>query len=141
MGYLPTKESLELAVYRTRAVDITVREEKIYKRRISKNDDGTISDTTGAWLAAAVMSMERSFFVSATRYIGLGPADTQDGDVICIVLGSEVPFLLRPADGGRYTFVGECYVHGCMDGEAFDGLRERVGEGPLTDHFCEFKID
>ena len=36
-----------------------------------------------------------------------------------ILNGGGVPFLLRPEDKskGAYRFVGECYVHGLMNGE------------------------
>lgn len=72
--------------------------------------------------------------------MGLGPAETQNGDVICIILGSEVPFLLRLGDNGRYTFAGECYVHGFTDGEAFKELQRRVRDQALSGHFRDFKI-
>jgi hypothetical protein len=44
---------------------------------------------------------------------------------VCVLLGGKVPFVLWPADGGC-RFVGECYVHGIMPGEALDtGLQMR----------------
>jgi hypothetical protein len=43
----------------------------------------------------------------------LGPALAQPGDLICILFGAGVPFILRP-DGDRHILVGECYVHGKM---------------------------
>ena len=72
---------------------------------------------------------DRSFFVSTTGYIGLVPSETVVGDRICVLSGGRTPFVLRPhlrrddADGAEsleYTFVGDAYVHGLMDGEAID---------------------
>jgi hypothetical protein len=40
------------------------------------------------------------------------------GDVIAVLLGGTVPFLLRE-DGHNYRLIGDCYVHGIMDGELF----------------------
>jgi hypothetical protein len=34
-----------------------------------------------------------------------------------IIIGGKAPFLLRP-QGDHYNFVGQCYVHEMMDGEA-----------------------
>ena len=52
-------------------------------------------------------------------YVVLGPRSCEVGDLVCILHGCSVPVLLRRQDvGGNYTFVGECYVQGMMDGEA-----------------------
>ena len=40
---------------------------------------------------------------------GLVPEATQHGDVICILAGAEIPFVLRPA-GGRYQLIGDGYI-------------------------------
>ena len=44
------------------------------------------------------------------------------GDLICVFVGAQTPFLVRHVGGNgmgdqRYELVGECYVHGIMDGE------------------------
>lgn len=31
-----------------------------------------------------------------------------------------MPYVLRSQDQGRYTYVGDCYAHGLMQGEAMD---------------------
>lgn len=53
--------------------------------------------------------------------LGLAPKAAKQGDIICILFGCSVPVLLRKRgeeheDG--YIFIGECYLHGVMDGEA-----------------------
>lgn len=58
--------------------------------------------------------------------------------MICIFKGARVPFLLRQnAEVGirgtstqTYLLVGECYIHGMMDGEMMEGV----------EHFQEFNI-
>jgi hypothetical protein len=57
------------------------------------------------------------------QWIGLAPMVAEVGDVISILHGCSVPVILRPTvdtDGKTYArVVGESYIHGIMDGEAF----------------------
>ena len=46
--------------------------------------------------------------------IGLVPAESEAGDVICLIAGLDVPFVLRKLENGAYILVGEAYVHGVM---------------------------
>jgi hypothetical protein len=63
----------------------------------------------------------RKFLVSKDNsWIGLAPMAAEVGDIICILYGCSVPVVLRPQSVDGKTFfhlVGECYVHGLMDGE------------------------
>jgi hypothetical protein len=81
-------------------------------------------------------------------FLGLAPSKAREGDLICILYGCSVPVVLRRidkitigpnppnplprtrsserppprTDSSRsdhyYQFIGECYIHGMMDGEA-----------------------
>jgi hypothetical protein len=63
----------------------------------------------------------RALFVTQNGYIGLAPWNACKGDVVAILSGGKTPYLLRPCiPGPSYTFVGEIYVHGLMEGEAMD---------------------
>ena len=60
-------------------------------------------------------------------YIGMVPKGTKKNDIIVLFYGAEVPFVLRPKlnnteEGSEleYQIVGECYLHGAMDGEGLD---------------------
>ena len=68
----------------------------------------------------------RALFSTEKGYIGLGPPHCRPGDIVCILFGGEVPFVLRPVEG-RYQLVGDAYVHGIMEGEA---LRPHDSDGP-----------
>ena len=59
----------------------------------------------------------RRFFTTREGYIGLAPSRTTAGDLVCVIQGANVPFILRPT-GENYVLVGECYCHGIMHGEA-----------------------
>lgn len=77
----------------------------------------------GNWYARFLSSFahnRRTFRTEHGRY-GLGSQALITGDVCCILLGSDVPFILRPVGSqGVYRLVGECYVHGVMRGEIVD---------------------
>lgn len=71
----------------------------------------------------------RSFLVTKKGLIGLCPKDTQAGDVIAVLDGGLVPYVLRPlgvSEAGHYELVGECYVHGRMHGTSFFGGEDEV---------------
>lgn len=51
--------------------------------------------------------------------IGLGPCDAVPGDVIAILFGGGVCFTLR-RKGKHYQLVGDCYIHGAMQGQLVD---------------------
>lgn len=70
------------------------------------------------WGSLLFSTTERSLFWSHDGYLGLGPTDVKPGDRVCIFFGGEVLYLLRSI-GGTSHFIGECYVHGLMDGEAY----------------------
>lgn len=53
-------------------------------------------------------------------FIGTVPKTTKVGDVVCVLFGGQTPFVLRrdKEKEGLYRLVGDCYVHGLMQGEA-----------------------
>jgi hypothetical protein len=66
---------------------------------------------------AIVRCMYRSFIVTEKGYMGLGSRHTVAAqDYVCVLRGGDVPFILRKRADGYWTFVGESYVHGIMDG-------------------------
>ena len=72
----------------------------------------------GKWSRSANGASKNRIFAKTNRgYYVLGPKVMQPGDVVCVLFGGKVPFCLRPL-GDRYLLVGECYVHGLMNGEA-----------------------
>jgi hypothetical protein len=104
-------------------------------------------------------SSSRVFFVTRRGYIGTGHRDTSKGDHVYVLLGSRVPFVLRPrakpticyserlrvlvsgpkekkqgstcseVHGCSYSLVGDAYVQGYMEGQAIK-VAEIRGEEP-----------
>lgn len=65
-------------------------------------------------------NLYRKFFTTEKGYIGLGLKEIAAGDVVTFFTGARVPFVLRSQSGiSEYLLVGDCYVHGVMNGEAF----------------------
>ncbi|CZR65431.1 uncharacterized protein PAC_15331 [Phialocephala subalpina] len=65
-------------------------------------------------------SQHRRLGRAANGWLCLLPEETKVGDLVFIASGGRVPLIIRPGKNGHNTFVGEAYVHGIMDGEAFD---------------------
>jgi hypothetical protein len=67
----------------------------------------------------------RCFFVASNGLYGLCPWTAREGDVITVLHGGSVPYLLRLVpqrgtagpDEQYYELVGECFVDGIMNGE------------------------
>lgn len=76
---------------------------------------------TGNWRkwerAARDTCWNRTFFTTDKGYIGMGPKAVLDGDLVCVLSGGRVPFILRQ-NGDMFQLVGECYVYGIMSGQA-----------------------
>ncbi|KAK5166139.1 uncharacterized protein LTR77_008400 [Saxophila tyrrhenica] len=64
--------------------------------------------------------------VTQCGLLGRVPHGTQQGDVVALFAGAQVPFVLRPPGEPETGFkvVGPCYVHGVMQGELSHVLTE-----------------
>ncbi|KAL3602190.1 hypothetical protein FPOAC2_06490 [Fusarium poae] len=74
-------------------------------------------------------AVNRRFFNTMGGYWGMGPSAMQSGDICAVLLGADVPFVLRPkGDSGEYQLVGQCYMYKFMDGQAVMACRaEQAG--------------
>jgi len=65
--------------------------------------------------------------------MGIGPVGMRRDDVVAVLFGSTTPFVVRRVVGmaKRYKLVGECYVHGIMDGELVERWK-RYGIAPAN---------
>lgn len=58
----------------------------------------------------------RKLAITANKYMGLVPEDARIGDIICVMYGSELPFVLRHCGRKNFNFIG----HGRFEGFSFD---------------------
>ncbi|KAG4421912.1 hypothetical protein IFR04_005024 [Cadophora malorum] len=68
-----------------------------------------------------VIAQGRRPLLASGIYLGLGPRETEPGDLVFIILGADTPYILRRSGQDQtLQLVGEAYIHGVMDGEAMD---------------------
>jgi hypothetical protein len=100
-----------------------------------------LKDMGDAVRALELRLLRRRFFVTSKGFFGLGPREVEGGDVVFVLYGCNVPVVLRRT-GGFWTFVGEAFVAGIMDGEVIDaqaadnaaaGDGEEDGSGSLLE--------
>jgi hypothetical protein len=72
----------------------------------------------------------RRFLITQQGYVGWAPRYTRKGDKIFVLLGCKTPVILRP-QGDAFKLIGECYIHGVMNGEVIDELE--AGKYQLQD--------
>jgi len=73
--------------------------------------------------AAITSCLYRSFATTQKGYLALVPAKATSGQLVCILRGGNVPFIMSQRGDGYFELVGEAYVHGIMDGEFVRGAR------------------
>lgn len=78
---------------------------------------------------------DRVGFRTVKGYIGLGPHMLEEGDILAVLFGCAIPFILRKIDD-KYRLIGECFVHLLNDGRVIDMWRR--GEDGL--HAQTFRL-
>jgi hypothetical protein len=89
----------------------------------------------------SIILSQRHIFFTNCRLLGIGPKGMQAGDVIMVPEGAQTPFVYRRVDDGgdagpggytRYGYlVGECYIHGLMDGDPVEQLQGNYQESHI----------
>ena len=134
--YPPTQEDIEIAWLRTISAGLFPDGTQLatffagarYPRyvRWQSADDGSILPPTEVvdeiFSFVPLWTKGRRTFVTQKGFLGLGPAEVEAGDVVCILFGGDLPYLVRPLDQDEFTFLGPSYVHGIMNGEGYHGL-------------------
>ncbi|KAH6689850.1 heterokaryon incompatibility protein-domain-containing protein [Plectosphaerella plurivora] len=118
------------AFFRTLLGDVITRDERV--RRRAEDTDEALFDAylvNGGWNDAIEslqsMTLNQAFIITETGYLGVGPPQARVGDQVWILVGSRVPFLLRPkpiidaALPRSFEFLGDAYVHDIMDGQLY----------------------
>jgi hypothetical protein len=97
-------------------------------RRVTPDDyEKFWTDETSYWgflITGMLFALGRRLAVSENKHIGLASQRARVGDSICVLYGCSIPVLLRKDSDGRWTFVGDVYVHGLMNGEAVELMRK-----------------
>ena len=75
-------------------------------------------DGFGKTLSPSSVYVNRRMFRTEDGYIGLGPRDMRVGDSIALFSGGSLPLVMRK-HARRLVLIGDCYVHGIMNGERY----------------------
>jgi hypothetical protein len=70
---------------------------------------------------------ERRGFLTKKGFLGIGPPDLLEGDVISFLRDCRMPVILRKVDS-HYVLVGTCFVLGLMDGEAMQAAEHGTAQ-------------
>ncbi|OAG09459.1 uncharacterized protein CC84DRAFT_1082351 [Paraphaeosphaeria sporulosa] len=65
---------------------------------------------------------QRRMFWTSEGSLGLGPQCMRVDDIVVILYGGNMPYVLRPR-GDRFLFMGPAYIDNIMHGEVIDDLR------------------
>ncbi|KAF8861709.1 HET-domain-containing protein [Acephala macrosclerotiorum] len=83
-------------------------------------DLGDSDEWKWKWHIARIEAIEhRRFFVTASGFMGIGPLELESGDLVAVLQGARVLFVLRELKGEEraWEVIGEAYLHGFMKGE------------------------
>ncbi|SPO06737.1 uncharacterized protein DNG_09431 [Cephalotrichum gorgonifer] len=71
--------------------------------------------THGPLIEQSILSMEtRRFCTTQGGRLGMVRKEAREGDLICVVLGAEVPFTIRPTGTGTHALIGDSFILGTM---------------------------
>jgi hypothetical protein len=100
-------------------------EGRMSKLRKDRKENMVWVSQADKWL---VTTYGRKMVLLSKGCIGLVPDSTRETDVIFLFKGAKCPYVVReiPKSNQEYQLIGECYVHGMMQGEAWD--ETKVGQ-------------
>ena len=85
------------------------------------NQDEYIHDSFYGRFFDIIERMSLRLMTSRDGRIGMAPQNAMKGDLVCILWGCNVPVLLRRSEHeDQFIVVGECFLDGCMEGEALE---------------------
>lgn len=67
-----------------------------------------LANDPSSWKSDAFAdSQKHTFLITKQGYIGRGPRTLKQGDIVCILYGGGIPFILRPS-GTEFYLLEEC---------------------------------
>ncbi|KAI8217951.1 Heterokaryon incompatibility protein 6, OR allele [Colletotrichum sp. SAR 10_77] len=81
-------------------------------------------------IAASRSCDQRRIFETASGFYGLAPACAKPGDVVVLLYGGPIPFVLRQTDDG-WILLGDTFVGPLMPESDNESIRERFGKEEL----------
>ncbi|KAL8829592.1 MAG: hypothetical protein Q9170_006099 [Blastenia crenularia] len=132
-----------LAVYQNESTILQAIDSKLVPSPSKRSDDPAmrklkIQYRFYKWIKviSEILRNKKLFLTEGYLDMGLAYEAVEEGDLVCIFLGSKTPTVVRKVqtlDGAeeRYRFIAQCYLDGWMSGEEHEG-REWTEEGAET---------
>jgi hypothetical protein len=89
---------------------------ELFKRHKILEEIGREHDYRDYLTVMLFYSNQRRLFFTSKYFVGMGPAAMAKGDIVCVLYGGRVPYILRLRED-HYELIGKCYLHGFMQGE------------------------
>jgi hypothetical protein len=87
-----------------------------------KGGEDPVIETKKALILENYSIRNFSFLITDNGRMGLAAKVAEPRDKVCVFHGYAFPFLIRKA-GEHYKLLGPCYIHGLIEGEAFQELK------------------
>jgi hypothetical protein len=75
---------------------------------------------------ALLSGLTGNLFVTINGNLGISQLQLQAGDVVAILYGAKVPYILREMKGGFFKFICEAFIDGIMYGNVLKEDREII---------------
>ncbi|KAI9664652.1 MAG: hypothetical protein M1821_006098 [Bathelium mastoideum] len=128
--YAPTRQSLDEAFrsaivanvnYETRKLG-SIMDWSLWDERIDQLSAERNASRYGLDNVLYQVCFGRRLAFTEGGRIGIVPAASKIGDAVSVLWGGQLLYTLRKVDStvAQYRFIGSCYIHGLMHGEALD---------------------
>jgi hypothetical protein len=99
------------------------------------SNSGVLNDQQVTWFATSWRkslsrtNRNRTLFKTSKGMLGLGHVGIKVGDIVCLIWGVSSPIVLRQRRDRGFSFCGDAYVDGIMQGEYLEN-------SPVEEEFC-----
>lgn len=95
----------------------TLLEEDVQKRQVTSRTlhERFESEIVGKLMGKSIVALD------GRQYMGVAPKAVLKGDIVSVILGCDLPMVLRRSTDNALRIVGPCFIHGLMNGEAVLG--------------------
>ncbi|KAH7357149.1 heterokaryon incompatibility protein-domain-containing protein [Rhexocercosporidium sp. MPI-PUGE-AT-0058] len=120
--WAPAKDTIALeAEAPPPSAQVVTNPEMSYPSSSSSSTEGEMGDAIIQLVLYAIVG--RKLFTTRSGFFGIGVSGIQEGDLVVILFGFDLPMILRKR-GEHFTFVGVARVGGMMEGELMDFVND-----------------
>jgi hypothetical protein len=87
-----------------------------FKSAMSTFNKGALPKLSG-YIRSMLRMQDARPFMSDSGFVGLCPDSAKKGDMICLPLGTHIPYVFRHVKGKSWQLIGEVYIFDLMDSD------------------------